>query len=133
MRTKTIRFFTRSGKLDYPNAETTKASKKYVKAMKHLTDPRAQHNPNNPNNMEIIPSTSIFNRQFVDLLRKIFVYNPKERITAKEALKHPWFECAMKDDGTEALGLRLKREREKERAEVVNLDGEGDGGEGDYE
>lgn len=30
-----FRYFTR-GKLDYPNAETTKASKKYVKAMKHL-------------------------------------------------------------------------------------------------
>lgn len=30
------RYFTRGYKLDYPNAETTKASKKYVKAMKHL-------------------------------------------------------------------------------------------------
>lgn len=30
-----FRYFTR-GKLDYPNSETTKASKKYVKAMKHL-------------------------------------------------------------------------------------------------
>lgn len=31
-----IRYFTRGFKLDYPNPETTKASKKYVKAMKHL-------------------------------------------------------------------------------------------------
>lgn len=31
-----VRYFTRSSKLDYPNTETTKASKKYVKAMKGL-------------------------------------------------------------------------------------------------
>lgn len=30
------KFFTRSNKLDYPNTETSKASRKYVKAMKHL-------------------------------------------------------------------------------------------------
>ena len=30
------RFFTRSLKLDYPNTETSKASKKYVRAMKSL-------------------------------------------------------------------------------------------------
>ena len=30
------RFFTRSLKLDYPNQETSKASKKYVRAMKNL-------------------------------------------------------------------------------------------------
>ena len=30
------RFFTRGLKLDYPNQETSKASKKYVRAMKSL-------------------------------------------------------------------------------------------------
>ena len=30
------RFFTRGLKLDYPNLETSKASKKYVRAMKSL-------------------------------------------------------------------------------------------------
>ena len=30
------RFFTRGLKLDYPNQETSKASKKYVRAMKNL-------------------------------------------------------------------------------------------------
>ena len=30
------RFFTRTLKLDYPNHETSKASKKYVRAMKTL-------------------------------------------------------------------------------------------------
>lgn len=31
-----FRFFTRGLKLDYPNQETSKASKKYVRAMKAL-------------------------------------------------------------------------------------------------
>ncbi|KAL9129298.1 MAG: hypothetical protein Q9217_002208 [Psora testacea] len=100
-------FFTRGLKLDYPNPETTKASKKYVKAMKHLHD--------------IIPPTSPFNKQFIDLLRKIFVYDPKQRITAKQALKHPWFKEQVRDDGTEALKLRLAKEEER-RSVVVDED-----------
>ena len=46
----------------------------------------------------------------LDLLRKIFVYDPAKRITAKDALKHPWFRETMVDDGVEAA--RLRRERE---------------------
>jgi dual-specificity kinase len=87
------------GKLDYPNSETTKASRKYVKAMKHLHD--------------IIPATNTFNKQFLDLLRRIFVYDPRARITAKNALKHPWFLETLIDDGTEAA--RIRREREMAR------------------
>jgi dual-specificity kinase len=43
------------------------------------------------------------------LLRKIFVYDPKQRITAKEALKHPWFKESLIDDGTEAIRIREER------------------------
>ncbi|KAL1800909.1 hypothetical protein ACET3X_001251 [Alternaria dauci] len=90
-------------KLDYPNAETNKASKKYVKAMKKLP--------------ETIPAHTDFNRQFLDLLRRIFVYDPKKRITAKEALQHPWFKESLMDDGTEAHKIRLEREKKARRAE----------------
>ncbi|MCJ1250374.1 dual specificity protein kinase kns1 [Trapelia coarctata] len=86
-------------KLNYPDKDTTKASKKYVNAMKVLTD--------------IIPSTTTFNKLFLDLLRQIFVYDPNKRITAKNALKHPWFREHQVDDGTEAA--RLRRERETGR------------------
>jgi len=48
----------------------------------------------------------------LDLLRKIFVYDPKNRITAKEALKHPWFRETLVDDGTEAIRIRGEREEE---------------------
>jgi len=61
---------------------------------------------------EIIPGHTTFNRSFLDLLTRIFVYDPKKRITAKEALKHPWFREAYEDDGTEADKIRMERERQ---------------------
>ncbi|GLI72108.1 serine threonine protein kinase CMGC group [Penicillium ochrochloron] len=91
------KYFNRN-KLDYPNNETTRASRKYVRLMKALT--------------EFIPINTPFNRSFLDLLQKIFVYDPKQRITAKQALKHPWFKESLIDDGTEAyrIGMGLHRQ-----------------------
>ncbi|KAJ2894576.1 Dual specificity protein kinase lkh1 [Zalerion maritima] len=84
-------------KLDYPTHDTSRASKKFVRGMKQLK--------------QIIPANNSFLRNFLDLLEKIFVYDPKKRIKAKEALNHPWFsETAYPDDGTEAA--KIKRERE---------------------
>ncbi|CAJ2510125.1 Uu.00g060250.m01.CDS01 [Anthostomella pinea] len=87
-------------KLDYPGTETTRASRRFVRAMKRLCD--------------IIPApNSPFLRCFVDLLQKIFVYDPAKRITARQALEHPWFrEPAIPDDGTEAAKIRMERIRE---------------------
>ena len=59
---------------------------------------------------EVIPPSTNFNKQFLDLLRRIFVYDPSKRITAPEALKHPWFKETLTDDGTEAARIRMKRE-----------------------
>ncbi|KAI9884837.1 MAG: endoribonuclease ysh1 [Watsoniomyces obsoletus] len=92
-----LKYFVRRSRLDYPNVETNRASKKYVKAMKRLS--------------EIIPQNSRFNKQFLDLLRRIFLYDPKSRITAKDALKHPWFKETIMDDGAEAARLRMERAR----------------------
>ncbi|KAJ5345818.1 hypothetical protein N7541_008472 [Penicillium brevicompactum] len=91
------KYFCRS-RIDYPNTETTRASRKYVRAMKSLT--------------EFIPTNTPFSRSFLDLLQKIFVYDPKNRITAKEALQHPWFKESLVDDGTEAyrIGQGLQRQ-----------------------
>ncbi|GAP89773.1 putative CMGC CLK protein kinase [Rosellinia necatrix] len=88
-------------KLDYPTAETTRASRRFVRHMKRLSD--------------IIPTTSPFLRLFLDLLQKIFIYDPAKRITARQALEHPWFrEAAIPDDGTEALKIRLERMRDSD-------------------
>ncbi|CAK7235751.1 serine threonine protein kinase CMGC group [Sporothrix eucalyptigena] len=96
-------------RLDYPSEDTTRASRRFVKAMKKLND--------------IIPVSSNFLRQFLDLLKRIFIYDPSQRITAKEALKHPWFsEIAVQDDGTEAAKIRLQRERgSRERTRVQQM------------
>jgi len=92
------RYFKRL-KLDYPTPDTTRASRRFVKAMKPLH--------------EIIRDNTKFSRNFLDLLRRIFVYDPSDRITAKEALRHPWFkEAATPDDGTEATKIRLQRQRQ---------------------
>lgn len=90
------RFF-KNGRLAYPLPDTPRQSRKFVSGMKRLE--------------EIIPETNRFNRLFLDLLRKIFVYDPKRRITARDALKHPWFEELVEDDGTEAGRIRVERER----------------------
>lgn len=37
---------------------------------------------------------------FIDLLRKLLVINANERITAHEALDHPWFNLGIEDEGT---------------------------------
>ncbi|RYP21738.1 hypothetical protein DL767_009200 [Monosporascus sp. MG133] len=88
-------------RLDYPTAETTRASRRFVKNMKRLSD--------------IIPATTPFLRLFLDLLQKIFVYDPAKRITARQALEHPWFrEPAVPDDGTEAAKIRLERMKDQD-------------------
>jgi dual-specificity kinase len=64
------------------------------------------------NQKDIIPNSNKFLGLFLDLLKKIFVYDPQRRITAKQALQHPWFrEVAMPDDGSEAAKIRLDRMR----------------------
>lgn len=78
-------------KLDYPVAETTRSSRAFVRAIRKLPD--------------FIPPTNNFLMQFLDLLQKMLVFEPGDRITAKQALAHPWFSQQSHDDGTEAARL----------------------------
>ncbi|KAH7329155.1 kinase-like domain-containing protein [Stachybotrys elegans] len=82
-------------KLCYPTPDTSRGSRRFVRSMKKLTD--------------IIPCHTPFMQQFLDLLQRMFVYDPSRRITAKEALKHPWFQEPVRDDGTEAAKIALAR------------------------
>lgn len=110
------KFFKR-GRLDYPVSDTTRASKRFVKAMKRLDVSDFQFAPDVLGRrtdlpQEIMPSNTGFLKNFKDLLKKIFVYDPAQRITAKEALQHPWFkETAHPDDGTEAAKIKMERLR----------------------
>ncbi|CAG8108468.1 unnamed protein product [Penicillium salamii] len=122
--TDRTRYFCRS-KIDYPNNDTTRASRKYVRAMKSLTVSPVPPVPGLPAQQaeqpgltllqEFIPTNTPFSRAFLDLLQKIFVYDPKNRITAKAALQHPWFKESLVDDGTEAyrIGQGLQRQAQR--------------------
>ncbi|KAF5662395.1 CMGC CLK kinase [Fusarium heterosporum] len=91
-------------RLDYPTQDTTRGSRRFVKAMKHID--------------QIIPGNNTFLKNFVDLLKRIFVYDPAHRITAKQALQHPWLkEMAQPDDGTEAAKIRQERLRMEQQAQ----------------
>ena len=103
-RNSAARFF-KNGHLAYPLPDTPRQSRKFVRSMKRL--------------QETIPPTNEFNKKFLDLLQKIFIYDPKKRITAREALKHPWFDELVEDDGTEAGRIKVERERiEREKQEA---------------
>lgn len=58
---------------------------------------------------EIIPPTNPFLSNFLDLLHKMFAFDPNNRITAREALQHGWFQEGTRDDGTEAARLHAER------------------------
>ncbi len=40
-----------------------------------------------------------FASDFVDLLRRLLAYDPNERITASQALRHPYFNYILDDSG----------------------------------
>lgn len=58
---------------------------------------------------DIIPPTNPFLSDFLDLLHKMFAFDPNNRITAREALRHNWFQQGTRDDGTEAARLHAER------------------------
>ncbi|KAG0002431.1 dual specificity protein kinase kns1 [Entomortierella chlamydospora] len=79
------------GRLDYPNEETKKNSRKYVKALKPLKD-------------YVLPATNraenlSFAGELRDLLGKLLTYDPEKRITAAQALKHPYFSYIVDESG----------------------------------
>lgn len=81
--------FFKDGKLDYPTVETTKQSKKYVKALKSLK-------------LTVDPHTNA-RSLFLDLLSRMLVYDPANRLSAREALRHPFFMIQFDDFGREIM------------------------------
>ncbi|KAG7403611.1 Dual specificity protein kinase lkh1 [Fusarium oxysporum f. sp. rapae] len=75
-----------------PNAMQEPRKKVEKMKMKHLD--------------QIIPGNNSFLKNFADLLKRIFVLNPNHRITAKQALQHPFLvEEAQPDDGPVAAEI----------------------------
>ncbi|KAI9267444.1 kinase-like domain-containing protein [Sporodiniella umbellata] len=69
-----------NGQLKYPDTNTTKQSKKYVRALRPLKD-------------IVCPPSKTTNARlhFLDLLSSMLAYNPSQRVSAREALRHPFF------------------------------------------
>ncbi len=44
---------------------------------------------------------------FVDLIRKMLIFDPERRITAVEALDHEWFNYGILDDGLLSLNAEI--------------------------
>lgn len=81
----------RLGCINYPDEGVKKSSEKYVYSVKTFDQSvRRVVSPNGENR--------VFWDSFMDLLFKIFVYDPEQRITAKEALDHPWFKMTVDDN-----------------------------------
>ncbi|KAF9136346.1 dual specificity protein kinase kns1 [Mortierella sp. 14UC] len=88
---KSAQKFFSQGRLDYPNDETKRNSRKYVKALKPLKD-------------YVVPTGNrVENLQFAtelkDLLGQLLTYDPEKRITAAQALKHPYFSYIVDENG----------------------------------
>ncbi|TIA96521.1 hypothetical protein E3P94_03251 [Wallemia ichthyophaga] len=62
-------------KLDYPNGNTTKQSRKVVKGMKSID--------------QIIKARDLSSLQLIDLLQKMLTFDQDERIRVDQALEHP--------------------------------------------
>ncbi|KAF9199179.1 dual specificity protein kinase kns1 [Haplosporangium sp. Z 27] len=87
------------GKLDYPNYETKRNSRKYVKALRPLRDYVIPADSNNKHSND-------FAVEFLDLLTRLLAYDPAERITAAQALKHPYFNFIVDEFGR-VHGLKI--------------------------
>ncbi|CDS11137.1 hypothetical protein LRAMOSA03400 [Lichtheimia ramosa] len=79
----------RNGRLNYPAADTTPQSQKYVKSLKSLKN-------------TILPRTRT-NLAFLDLVQKMLTYDPNKRITAREALRHRFFHIDFDEFGREIV------------------------------
>ncbi|RKP06349.1 kinase-like domain-containing protein [Thamnocephalis sphaerospora] len=75
------REFFRHGRLAYPASATTRASRKYVAAMRRLEN--------------IVVPNCPFNIYLLDLVQRMLIYDPAERITAEEALRQPFFQLRL--------------------------------------
>ncbi|KIK62520.1 hypothetical protein GYMLUDRAFT_242681 [Collybiopsis luxurians FD-317 M1] len=70
-------FFKEGSKLDWPKPKASRQSKKDVRSTRPLAD--------------VILPHDLINRHFLNLVQKLLAFDPAQRITVAEALKHPYF------------------------------------------
>jgi len=91
-----------------------------MKRLEVIYNPLTPYRIHTNTEKDIIPDNTPFCKNFLDLLKQIFVYDPANRITAKQALQHPWFKSkAQADDGTEATKIRMQRQEAASAAAIL--------------
>ncbi|KAG0026203.1 dual specificity protein kinase kns1 [Podila clonocystis] len=78
-------------RLAYPNDETKRNSRKFVKALRPLRDYAVP--------VSSAPESLAFAEDFADLLSRLFAYDPADRISAAEALEHNYFKYEVDEAG----------------------------------
>ncbi len=68
---------------------------------------------NNLTDIFIVPEFKYVSRDALDILKKMMTYDPERRISAEEALKHPWIaKKAYEETDNEATFKALKNLRD---------------------
>lgn len=67
--------------LNYPGPRASRQSKREVKSTKALED--------------VIQQTDVVNTRFLDLVKKLLIWEPRERLTVRQALTHPYFDLTI--------------------------------------
>ncbi|KAG0343358.1 dual specificity protein kinase kns1 [Podila humilis] len=88
---KTTQKYFVDGRLAYPNEETKRNSRKFVKGLRPL---RYYVTP-----VDSSAESVAFAEAFTDLLSRLFAYDPAERITAADALQHEYFKYQVDEAG----------------------------------
>ncbi|THC88199.1 hypothetical protein EYZ11_012354 [Aspergillus tanneri] len=65
----------------------------------------------------LIPNETMFDQLFLDLLQQIFVFDPNRRITAHEALRHPW----VTGEGAYTCAKEQERTADSERNHILGV------------
>ena len=105
-------FSKRSGKLLFPKSSTEKHLIDEVNQFKNIEelveektgfkfnlDFNVKDSMNKFNINQNFKHDYIFWYYYIDLIKKLLVFDPTRRLTAKQALKHKWFEFGILDDG----------------------------------
>ena len=97
-------------KLDYPNATTDKASKKFLKGMKNLEVSLSSPHPiflalppwltllsplPHPSFQQIIPPINVEQSRFCNLIKQLLHFDPARRLDVRGALSHEFFSLQM--------------------------------------
>ncbi|KAG8928430.1 dual specificity protein kinase kns1 [Tulasnella sp. 417] len=70
--------------LNYPGTRASRQSRKEVRGTRALED--------------VIKQNDVVNTRFLDLVKKLLIWEPSERLTVREALTHPYFDLTIPPD-----------------------------------